>query len=503
MKNILLTIALCSTSALLFAQVNKTEALKLRLQGIDPLIEQVMKDWQVPGLAIGIVYKDQLLYSKGFGYRDLEQQLPVTPHTIFPIASCTKAFTAALVGLAADKNLLEINQPVNRYFPELEFYTPQMTAMVTAKDMMTHRTGLPRHDWVTHAKESLPMDTVIHRVRYLEPSRLIRDEVQYTNLMYNMLGELTRKVTGRSWSQQIKEMIFAPLQMNESSTAFSDLIKSAEYSKGYFLRRDTLVSRNPSTEGANAAGSINSSVLDMSHWLIAWINGGRYKDNQVFPAKLIREASTPQMSAPSRPNPAFPAYPDAFFGDMGYGWIIDSYRGHYHVQHSGDLPTYSSNTSFFLTDSIGIVVLVNKFNATVPELISSLLADRLLELPYKDWNRLLLALHKKRSADTGPLPTTGDTAKPVMNRPLVAYAGAYYHPGYGSITLSVIADKLYATHNEQSFAISIAGKDEFIANVPGGRLRVIIDKKGKVISLAGSFEEGIREIVFTRLRKRM
>lgn len=500
MKKMLVMI-LCGCCTVSFAQVNKPEQLKQRLRGIDTLIERVMKDWRVPGVAIAVVYKDEILYTKGFGYRDLEQQLPVTPYTVFPIASCTKAFTATLVGLAADKKLLDINQPVHHYFPELEFYTPQMTAMITAKDMMTHRTGLPRHDWMTHGKIPRPMDTIIHRVRYLQPSKLTRDEVQYNNLMYNMLGELTRKVTGKSWAAQIKELVFDPLQMNQSSAAFSDLVKSPEYSKGYFLRRDTLITWDPSNEGANAAGSINSSVMDMSHWLMVWINNGKYKDKQVLPSRFVIEASIPQMSTPSRPNPAFPAYPDAFFGDVGYGWVIDSYRGHYHVQHSGDLPLYSSNTAFFPTDSIGIVVLVNKFNATVPELISSLFADRLLDLPYKDWNGLLLALHKKRSANAGSSTIPADTTKPIMNLPLTAYTGIYYHPGYGRITISFADGKLSATHNEQPFAITPAGKDRFTANVPGGKLTAMMNKKRKVISLSGSFEDGIKDIVFIRLQK--
>lgn len=505
MKFVLIAAALLLQQSVL-AQTDKRAALDSKLQGIDTVIDRVLREWKVAGASVAVVYKDQLVYAKGFGYRDLEQQLPVTPNTIFPIASCSKAFTAMLVGMAAGNKLLDINQPAHNYFPELEFYTSELTRMVTPKDMMTHRTGLPRHDWMTHGKEYLPTDSVIYRIRFLEPSKGIREEVQYNNLMYVSLGELTRKVTAKSWSEQLDDYIFKPLEMTSSTPAYRDLTTAAEYSKGYFLRNDSLVTRNSSTEGPNAAGSINSNAVDMSHWLMAWINGGKYKGVQVLPASFLREASTPQMSTPSRPNPNVPAYPDAYFGDMGYGWVIDSYRGHYHVQHSGDLPLYSSNTAFFPTDSIGIVVLVNKFNATVPELISSHIADRLLDLPYKNWSTLLWNLQNRRSSSgsssSPAAPAVKDTTMPKMNLPLNSYTGIYLHPGYGTIQVSLSGDKLAATHNGQPFSIVIKGGNEFKANVPGGLLTVITGKKNKVTALSGRFEEGISPVVFIRVKKK-
>ena len=481
------------------AQSTKADQLKQRLHNIDTLIEKVLKDWRVPGVAVAVVYKNEVILSKGYGYRDLDNKLPVTAETCFPIASCTKAFTATVVGIAADKKLLDLDKPVNIYFPELSFYTEQLTSMLTAKDMLTHRTGLPRHDWVTHSKVQLPADTLIRRIRYLEPSKLFRNEAQYNNLMYGMLGELTRKLTGKSWADQVKEYIFAPLEMNNSNTGFNDLTKSKEYSLGYILRRDTLVGRDAGTEGAYAAGSIISNVTDMSHWLMAWINNGKYKEQQVVSSKFAREASTPQMSTPSRPNPNVPAYPDAMFGDLGYGWVIDAYRGHYEVQHSGDLPAFSSHTTFFPTDSIGIVVLANRFNSTIPELIAHSIADRVLDLPYKDWNGLLLALQQKRNAPA-TTPTAVDTTKKTMRLPLEKYTGTYYHGGYGFIAVSLTDGKLTATHNEQAFRFDIAGNDDFNANVPGGKLTAMMNKKNKVIALKGSFEEGISDIVFGRVK---
>ncbi|MES2651989.1 MAG: serine hydrolase [Bacteroidota bacterium] len=475
--------------------------LKKKLKGIDSTINRIMKDWKVAGLAVGVVYKGELIYANGFGYRDLEKKLPVTVTTVFPIASCTKPFTSMLVGINAADRKLDINRPVNNYLPELEFYTPQLTSMVTAKDMMTHRTGLPRHDWATQANPPMPIDTIIRRIRYLEPSVGIREKVQYNNQMFALLGELTKKVSGKSWEEQLKERILLPLEMTETTTAFSSLSKSKEFSRGYVVVNDSLRAGTISTEGAHPAGSMNSTITDMAKWLSACIENGMYKGKQVLPAAYLKEATTPQMSTPSRPNANFPSYPDVFFGDFGYSWLINSYRGHYMVQHSGDLPLFSSNTTFFPTDSIGIVVLVNKFDATVPEMISSYIADRLLDLPYKNWNNLILSMRKRQNTLSQKASDQAATLKPLpMGLPLNAYVGIYKDLGYGTIEIRLENEKLVATHNEKKFAFSHLSGDVFSANVPGGKLKFIIDANLRAIAITGALEEGVKDIVFNRTK---
>jgi CubicO group peptidase (beta-lactamase class C family) len=500
MKKYLFTALASSASLIAWAQ-RETE-LKGKLEGIDTVISRIMKDWRVPGVSVGVVYKGTVVYARGFGYRDLQQQLPVTPNTVFPIASCTKPFTTMLVGIYAAEGKLDINRPVNSYLPQLQFYTPALTAMVTAKDMMTHRTGLPRHDWAMQASPPMPLDTIMARIPFLEPSASIREKVQYNNNMFAMLGLLTRQVSGKDWEEQLKEKILVPLEMTSTTTRFSQLGESEEYSRGYVIVADTLRAGAISTEGAHPSGSMNSTVLDMTRWLSACIENGSYKGRQVLPAAYLKEATTPQMSTPSRPNPRFPAYPDIFFGDYGYAWLISSYRGHYMVQHSGDLPLYSSNTSFFPTDSIGIVVLANKFDATVPEMISSYVADRLLDLPFKDWNKLILDM-RKVPAKPNQTPVAPVTEKPVqpMELPIEGYVGTYRDKGYGSIEIKLEDGKLVALHNGKKFAFSHQSANGFRANVPGGMLSFAVDNnKKQAISISGALEEGVRDIVFIRVR---
>lgn len=469
-----------------------------RLQGIDTMINRVLLDWHVAGCAVAVIEKGKVVYAEGFGYRDFEQKLPVTPNTVFAIASCTKAFTGQLIGTLVTDGKLDINKPVHGYYPELVFYNDLLTNYVTVKDMLTHRTGLPRHDWLGHSKVPLSIDSIVYRIRFLEPSVGFREELKYCNLMYTALGGLVQKLTGMTWEAYMKEKILDPLEMTATGCLISDLSKSPEYSLGYTLKGDTITKGIPGSDGANAAGSIISSVNDMAKWLIAMTNDGKYKGKQVLSAKFIREATSPQMSTPSHPRPGLPAYPDCYFGDYGYGWNIASYRGHYEATHSGDLPLYSSTTSFFPTDSLGIVVLVNKFDATIAEIISAQIADKMLLLPYKNWNGLILSRQPKARATS---PIQNHPVGAPMTLSLNNYIGTYLNPAYGSIVISEQNDTLHATHNGLPIFFEHLNLDIFRAGVPGGRLQFHMNAAGKIISLSGALEPEVADILF--LKKEM
>lgn len=467
-----------------------------RFKELDRLVNRILSDWHVSGCAVAVVEKDKVVYEKGFGYRDYENKMPVTSNTVFSIASCTKAFTGQLIGTLVNDGKLDINEPVHNYYPELAFYNDFLTDNITVKDMLTHRTGLPRHDWLTHSKIPLPLDSIVYRIRFLQPSSGFREQLKYCNLMYTALGGLIQKLTGKSWEAYMKEKILDPLKMTNTSCLISDLSKSAEYSLGYTVRNDSIVPGRAGTDGANAAGSMNSSVNDMAKWLIALINDGRYEGKQILSPGFIREATSPQMSAPSHPKPGLPAYPDIYFGDYGYGWNIASYRGHYQVTHSGDLPLFSSTTSFFPTDSIGIVVLVNKFDATVSEIITDYIADRMLSLPYKDWNGLILACQPKNNVAPAGIKQTVK-AEP-LTHPLDDYTGVYVHPAYGRIAIYKQNDSLFATHNEAPIFFQHFNYDIFSAGVPGGRLQFGMNKDGEIVSVSGALEPDVSHIIFLK-----
>ncbi len=195
-----------------------------RFTGLDTAFERIMKDWKAAGFAVAVVEKNKVIYARGFGYKDWEKKAPVTTNTQFAIGSCTKAFTAALIGLLARDGKVDIDKPVKNYLPALNFYNNEMNNNVTLRDMMSHRTGVSRYDYSWFFFPSRSRDTLMQRVQYMEPSEPLRRKWQYNNFMYLLQGAVAEKITGKSWEDNIREKFFKPLGMNNSTVSLAEWI---------------------------------------------------------------------------------------------------------------------------------------------------------------------------------------------------------------------------------------------------------------------------------------
>ncbi|MEJ7823700.1 MAG: serine hydrolase domain-containing protein [Chitinophagaceae bacterium] len=263
---------------------------------IDRYIDSLLTEWNIPGLALGIVYKDQLIYGKGYGYRDVENKLPVTTETIFPIGSNTKLFTATTAAMLQQEGKLSLDKPVKIYMPSLNFSNDELNSKTTLRDMLSHRTGLPGYDGISH-NSPLTRKEAIARVVYMQPQLGFREGYIYNNMMFTAAGGVLENIAGKSWEDIIREKFFQPLDMKISCFTKDEMIKNNNYSFGYFKDTAKRFQRKQSFEqnGENLApaGAIKSNVEDMSHWMIAQLNGGRYKGKQVIPEKAITETLMP------------------------------------------------------------------------------------------------------------------------------------------------------------------------------------------------------------------
>ena len=181
-----------------------------RLAGLDTLIARVLKDWKAPGVTVAVVEKNKVVYTGGFGYRDLDKKLPVTENTLFAIGSCSKAFTSGMIGSLVKDGLVDIDKPVRNYLPELKFYNEHLNDQVTLRDMMSHRTGLPRHDYSWYGSTASRID-LLKRIEFQEPTATLREKWQYNNFMFLGQGVVLEKITGKSWETNIQDRIFKPL----------------------------------------------------------------------------------------------------------------------------------------------------------------------------------------------------------------------------------------------------------------------------------------------------
>lgn len=443
-------------AALLFTSYNFAQKTKNSnvFAALDTALQRVLTENHAAGFAVAVVNKNEVVYAKGFGYRDYEKKLPVTPNTVFAIGSCTKAFTACLLGQLNKDNLVDFDKPVTEYLPSLRFYNDEMTNQITLRDMMCHRTGLPRHDYSWYLFSTPSRDSLVQRIRYMEPSAGLRQKWQYNNFMFLLQGVVAEKITGRSWEANIKDRFFTPLGMGNSSTSIEELVKNAEGSVGYGLEKDSIITASDyyHIDAMGPAGSINSSVNDMAKWVTAWINGGKYNGKEIIPASYLPQAISSQMiidgALPTKENP------DIFLANYGFGWFLSSYRGHYRVEHGGNIDGFSANTSFFPTDSIGIIVLSNQNGSAVPTIVRNLVADRVLHLKYTDWQTersQAMAKAKKAAREAENVKLSSRKPGTHPSHSLKDYEGLYNFKAYGNMEIANRGDSLFASFSNKQW----------------------------------------------------
>ncbi|MDB4901102.1 MAG: serine hydrolase [Mucilaginibacter sp.] len=507
----IIALLLCAASLQAVAQQSSVTE-DPRFKGLDTAFLHVLKTWHAAGFAVAVIEKNKVVYAKGFGYRDIAGKLPVTPNTLFAIGSCSKAFTAALIGKLQQDGKLDIDKPVTNYLPSLKFYNDAMNNTITLRDMMSHRTGLPRHDLSWYFFNSPSTDSLIQRVQYMEPTFGVRQKWQYNNFMFAAQGDVVEKLTGKSWEENIKEKFFIPLGMTRSDVSIPEMEKTEDAALGYGLRKDTIIKKLEyyHINGMAPAGAINSSVNDMAKWVTAWINNGKYNGKEIIPARHRDEA----ISSQSIIDAALPGKekPDIFFANYGFGWFLASYKGHYMVEHGGNIDGFSASTCFFPSDSVAIVVLANQDGSTVPSIVRNLVADRMLNLKYFDWNgdRKKAADKGKEERDKLKKETTPVAKHYSATHPLGDFAGNYQNPGYGTLKIRLVKDSLlvktfnntiWLRHNTYDI-FDVFDKDikdgVDTSEAPNLKIQFQMDLAGDINGLTAILEAGLKPILFTK-----
>jgi CubicO group peptidase (beta-lactamase class C family) len=503
-----------------FAQSSKKGANTpdTRFAGLDTTMARVLKEWKAPGFAVAVVEKNKVVWSKGFGYRDLEKKLPATPNTQFAIGSCTKAFTATIIGMLNKDGQVEYDKPVREYLPQLKFFNDEMNNKITLRDMMCHRTGLPRHDYSWYLFSTESRDSILQRIPYMEPSVGVREKWQYNNFMFFLQGMVAEKLTGKSWEDNVKEKIFTPLGMTNSNFSVTDMAKNPEGAIGYDLLKDSLIKKMDyyNINAMGPAGSINSSVTDMAKWVTAWINNGKADGKELIPAGFRNEAISSQMIvAAGLPDSA---NPDVYFANYGFAWMVASYRGHYRVEHGGNIDGFSASTCFFPSDSIGIVVLTNQNGSAIPGIVRNYIADRMLKEKYVDWSskgRKQVEKGKKAEADAKKSASSSRKPNAPMSHPIKDYEGIYSHKAYGSFYVNLKNDSLFVQLKDKSlwlksfhydvFDAWLVDKKEGIDTVNQEALKVqfVLNLAGDIESASLQLEPSIKPLIFTRSAKEL
>jgi len=475
-----------------------------RLSGIDGWIADNLKAWDVPGVAVAIVADGKVAMTRGFGRRDVAHELPMSEHTLLPIGSCTKAFTTFLLGTLVDEGKLAWDEPVRRYLPGFALQDEYASAHATARDLVTHRIGLPRHDLVWYNNQDLTREELVERLRFLAPNKQLRETFQYNNLAFLAAGRLAEVLTGTTWEEAMRQRVLAPLGMTHTFFRDADAEQTPDFALPYELEHDAL-RQVPFREVGNMgpAGSITSSAEDMARWLLVQLDGGTIDGRQVLQPATLLELHTPQMAiaAPAeKPEVSTTAY--------AMGWFVDAYRGHNRLSHGGNIDGFSAAVTLLPDDRIGVVVLANADGTGFPEVLTNYLVDRLLALQPIDWNAEALAKRAAARAAQGAAAQRKAAVRVTGTRPahaLADYAGDYWNPGYGIVHVDVDGKSLRATYNHIATPLEHwhyetwnGGRNESDPAFEDMKYTFTTDVNGDVAALAVPFEPLLPAIPFTR-----
>ncbi|NIM98145.1 MAG: serine hydrolase [candidate division Zixibacteria bacterium] len=501
-KRIVRTLCFLIILSFLFTPLSaKKKTPEAYLKGLDKFITERMEEWNVPGLALSVIQDGRLIYSKGFGSRDVEQNLPVTPQTLFAIGSCTKAFTAVTMGMLVDEGQLEWDRPLREYLPTFKLKDSFATERMTPRDLVCHRSGLPRHDSMWY-NSSASRKELFDRLQYLEPSKDFRTTYQYQNLMFMTAGYLVGQIAGTSWERFVRNRIFMPLGMTNSNFSVNDSQKALDFALPYREKDNKIIQipfRNIDTVGP--AGSINSNVTDMANWILLNLSKGKIGDQQVVSESSLKEIHSPQMISSKSYR-----YDESFYSMYGMGWGITSYRGHLRLSHGGGIDGFTAQVVLLPRDNIGMVILTNRSGTVLPSIISNNVADRLLGLDQIDWNSRIKKQVEEGEEEAEKAKKEKDKDRKLNTKPshpLEDYAGDYEHPGYGVISFVIKNDQMNAEYNSIPYTASHYHYDVFEINneMMDEALKVsfFTDLKGNIRSLSVQLEDAVEPIVFTKM----
>lgn len=409
------------------------------MASIGQFVVDQLAAWEVPGCTVAAVRGGEVVLAGGWGRRDVEADLPVTPDTLFAIGSTTKAFTAATVGALVDDGLLEWERPLRDYLPEIRLADPVVTDRLTVLDLLSHRSGLPRHDlvWLGHPDRSRAES--IRRLRFLPLSKDLRQQFQYCNIGYLVAGYIVETLSGVPWEQYLRTRLLTPLGMSRSNLSVQEMMADADHS-GAYERRDGVirpVAQRPVTAMA-PAGAINSCARDLTRWLLAQLGGGHIDGQAVMSADTVRRQHEPHTVLPEDRT-----FPESSRHAYGLGWMLGRYRDHRLLEHGGGIDGFLTACMLLPDDGIGVAVMTNTTSSVMAQVVAYGVLDELLDLPPIDW----FSRYKSRYDAATAGGREARSARHVVAsapppRSLAAYAGEYEHPGYGTISIAAEGDTL-------------------------------------------------------------
>jgi CubicO group peptidase (beta-lactamase class C family) len=454
MKKISLLQKYLAASAILILSFISVNAQIITSHQIDSLVEITMKTFDVPGIAVAIVKDDKVIHSKGYGVRSLNTKQRTDPNTLFAIASNSKAFTAAALGILIDEKKLTWDDRVIDHIPEFRLYNPYVTEEFTIKDLLTHRSGLGLGAgdlMIWPGLNDFTITDIIHNLRFLKPVSGFRSKYDYDNLMYIVAGEVVARVSGMSWEDFIETRIMKPLNMTGSAASYSRLKDKSNVIDPHAPVNGVVqvIDRDFNfNEVGNAAGGIYSNITDLCRWIIMQMNNGKYGDglnSRLFSEKVHEEMWSPHTIIPVRSSTVY----NTHFAGYGLGWNLSDVKGYKQVGHTGGLAGIVTQVTLIPEIKLGIIVLTNQQSGEAFTAITNTIKDSYFGIKGVDRVKQYYESSQKNIAEAEKI--TDEIWKDIelqqkssLTKPDYGlYTGTYSDKWFGEVTISLKNGKLW------------------------------------------------------------
>lgn len=416
----------------------------MNLKQLQKTIETIASEHHVPAIQVSILKENQVIFKGGAGYHSLKKEEKINEKSIFSIGSATKAFAATAIGILVDDHLLHWDDPVKKYIPELQLFDDYTSQNITIRDLLCHRSGLPRHEYMWYLFSNQYSEAqLIEKLQYIKPSKPFRSYLQYQNQMYFLIGVIISRVTNKPWGDFVAERIFEPLGMEDSYCYLKDVLNSKNKVKPFAYFEDEIVElKDKDIDLIGTAGSINSTALDMTKWLEMNMNEGVYKGKRIISKESLKTCHSSQMVI----DKLMPfKLEEISFSTYGLGWFIESYEGHKIIHHGGTIDGFKSEVALIPEKNMSFVILSSGDQNIVTWILQFIIYDMIFNYNKTDWNKKFKEIYKNISEATKEqidqfLALFKEKKSIPVN--LDAYVGTYFNAGYGEFTIQMMNDKL-------------------------------------------------------------
>ena len=473
---------------------------------LEPWLETARIRWRVPGCAVSIVRDGKLVFAGGFGLRDPARRLPATADTLFGIASLTKAFTAAGIAALVGAGRMDWDAPIRAVLPDFRMQGGPEYDTVSLRDMLSHRTGLPRHDLLWYSNRDLTPQEILRRLPHLQTVAPVRARHLYNNLMYILAGHAAGLVADTDWAGLTRSALLGPLGIRRAAFDPNAMRADRDHARPHRLNEARTPYEIPARpeDLIGAAGDLCLSATDFAAWMRMQLGKGLIDGRRVLGAAEIDAMWAPTIltgGAADSPEMIPPAY--------GLGWRIDTWRGRRRISHGGNLNGFAARITLLPEAVIGVTILTNLSASPLPGHATSDILDRMLDLEPRNASDRALERRDRAEAAAGVAAEQATLARvpgTTPSRALPAFAGPYRHAGYGDLAILEGPQGLRAVYNTMPMTLAHWHYDVFRAknerpeddDLNGLRFSFQSDMAGRVSGVLVEMEELAAPVLFAR-----